>query len=110
MNNGNLYVRSKRGNIYISTEDIIYCKAARRYTFIKTRRKMTKIASNIKSIENRLCKTKFVRIHRSHIVNLDFIKEYLPKTNEVVLTNDDKFSTSMRKRRLIQKIINTFNK
>lgn len=105
MSNNKICFRSKKGLGLIEKDKIIYCKAAGRYTFFNTQEKKMRIASNIKSIENRLCKKKFLRIHRSYIVNLDFIKEYLSETNEIILNNDEKLSISMRKRSLFLKTI-----
>ncbi len=96
-------IRLKKGIGLIEKDKIIYCKAAGRYTFLITQEKKMKIACNIKNIEQRLCKKKFLRIHRSHIVNQGFIKEYLSETNEIILTNGDKFSISLRKKNIFLK-------
>jgi two-component system LytT family response regulator len=103
MKKGKFFIRTRQGALIINANDIIYCKAARRYTLLITQQNMMKIASNIKNIECRLCKTKFCRVHRSYIVNQEYIKYYLPESNEVLLKTGDKLSISLRKRNIFLK-------
>jgi len=101
---------SKKGIICIEKDEIVYCKAAGRYAFLKTRRKMTKISENLKSILGKLDKKRFVRIHHSMLVNLSFIKEFSSKSNMVIMKNGKIFSISVRKKKLFLKAVDTYYK
>ena len=110
MNRKKICIRSNRGVIYIEKDEIIYCKAAGRYAFLKTKGKMTKISENLKSIEEKLDKKRFVRIHHSMLVNLSFIKEFSSKSNMVIMKNGKIFSISVRKKKLFLRAVNTYYK
>jgi two-component system, LytTR family, response regulator len=110
MRNNKICFRSKKGISFINEKEIVFCEASGRYTFLKTRRKMTIISENLKSVEEKLNKRIFVRIHHSTIVNLDFIKEYQSKSNELILNNGKKLFISVRKKKLFLKRVNSYYK
>ncbi len=68
---------SKNGVVLIPTSDIIRCEASRGYTifFIRNREKIIS-SKSIKEYEELLPETMFLRIHHSHLVNLNFINGY----------------------------------
>ena len=69
-------LRSVSGNIVIPTKQIIYLEAAVNYTLVHTRNNGTFLSSRtIKYYEDLLDKMLFLRIHKSYIINLSFIKE-----------------------------------
>jgi two-component system LytT family response regulator len=58
-------------------DDIIYCQADENYTQIHTRSKETILVSRtLKAVEELLPASHFFRIHKSFLVNLNFVKEY----------------------------------
>lgn len=58
---------------FVSTDNVIYCKAAADYTeLFLLDQKQILYSGNLKGLENQLPKT-FLRVHRSYVVNTDFI-------------------------------------
>jgi DNA-binding LytR/AlgR family response regulator len=73
--------------INLSVRDIIYLKADRDYTWIHTTDKRSYLSSyGISHIERRLHPAQFIRIHRSHIVNVEHIKELHRNLTRLVIT------------------------
>ncbi len=96
-----IMVRKSGRYIFVRVEDIIYLSAEEKYINIHTREGKHMIRETMTGIEERLDPSKFARIHRSHIVNLDFIKEIQPWTHGdsiVILKNDEKLFLSRRYR------------
>jgi len=55
----------------------VYCQAEESYTKIFTNRnEAILVARNLKSIEEMLPEELFFRIHKSHLVNMNYIKSY----------------------------------
>lgn len=60
-----------------SVEDIIRLEADGCYTIVVLKNEKKKIVSRtLKDFEDTLPKEKFFRIHKSHLINLNFIKDY----------------------------------
>lgn len=76
---------------YLQVNEIVALKANRAYTKIFVDKNNTKsivIARNLSSLENELSKfSKFVRTHRSWIININYAKSYSKTKLEIVLTN-----------------------
>lgn len=76
---------------YLQVNEIVALKANRAYTKIfvdKNNAKPIVIARNLSSLENELSKfSKFVRTHRSWIININYAKSYSKTKLEIVLTN-----------------------
>ena len=62
------------GVIYIRKSDIVLLKSDSNYTIIITEDKEKIVTCNLKECEKKLNGLPFLRIHRSYIVNLDYIK------------------------------------
>jgi two-component system, LytTR family, response regulator len=65
------------GILFIKESDIIRCEASGRYTILhlEAKQKLT-VTKTLKEIELLLNSRKFLRVHNSHIINLDTIKKY----------------------------------
>lgn len=93
----------KKGTRYsfVKIADVIYLSAEEKYVNIHTREGKHMIRQTLAGIEARLDPSKFVRIHRSHIINVDFVKEIQPWTHGdsvVIMANDEKVFLSRRYR------------
>jgi two-component system, LytTR family, response regulator len=68
---------SSNGILFINEPDIIRCEANGRYTIIYTitEKKLT-VTKTLKEIESLLGPAHFVRVHNSHLINLEKIKKY----------------------------------
>ena len=76
-----LVISNGRKYIPISVNDILYISAATPYVTIQLENKRYLHNETLKSINEKLDKTRFVRIHKSMIVNLDKIVSYKSRLN-----------------------------
>jgi DNA-binding LytR/AlgR family response regulator len=67
----------------LSTDDILWIEAFGDYVKIQTIEKLHTVYTTLKKIEERLPAEKFLRVHRSHIINLDKISN-IDTTNLVI--------------------------
>jgi len=84
----------------ISVDDIIRCEADGNYTmfYIKNRAALL-VAKTLKEYDKLLSGDKFLRVHQSHLVNLDEIREYVKKDGGYLVMNDgNDVAVSTRKR------------
>lgn len=70
-----LVVRSGVRDIFVPTAEIAWIEAADYYACLHSAGKTHLLRESIKSLETRLDPAKFIRIHRSAIVNVDFVRE-----------------------------------
>lgn len=91
---------------HVRTGDIIYISAEQKYVELHTEKKAYLIREAMNSIEKSLDPSKFVRIHRSTILNVEFMQEIQPWFHgdcTVILKNGEKLTLSRRYRdRLIK--------
>ena len=70
-----IFVKSKSRLIKLNTNDIIYIEALKDYVVINTSAARYTIHSTMKDIQKKMPEDKFLRVHRSYIVNLNKISE-----------------------------------
>jgi len=95
----------------INTDEIIRIKAAGKYLEIKTKDEKYLTRKTIKEIGLTLNPAKFLRIHRSTIINIDFIKElqhWYKSDYIIVLANGEKFTSSKTYKLNVEKVLNQF--
>ena len=93
----------------VKMSDILYCEAQDNFTcFYFLDGKKSLICRNLKFYETALSEFGFCRVHRSHIVNLDYVKRYIKgKGGSVILENGKEIMVSNNKKEeLIRKIVN----
>ena len=95
-----LCIPSVKGFQVVELKDIIYCEASSSYTnFHFTNRSVICASKPIHEYETLLQDNRFVRIHKSYVVNLEYIKEYLKGDGgSVVLTNGQEIEVSRRRK------------
>lgn len=96
------------GYTMIKISDIIYCQADSSYTIVHLLNGKRIVTSKIlKLIEELLPTQTFYRIHKSYIVNLNLIKQYIKiDGNQVVLENDIRLDVSERnKKDFLEKLL-----
>lgn len=82
----------------IHTNQILYCKAESNYCCIKRIDGLTKVATKtLKFVEEILPAHSFKRIHKSHVINLNYVVRYNKSHKEIELTNGEKLPVSFRK-------------
>jgi two-component system, LytTR family, response regulator len=78
-------VSNTAGTNIINTDDIVYLEADDYITtFHLTENKKIIVSKNIKYFEDLLDKQVFIRIHKSYIVNINFIQSYSKKDGGIV--------------------------
>lgn len=82
----------------IHTNQILYCKAESNYCSIKKIDGITKLATKtLKYVEEILPTNTFKRIHKSYVINLNYVVRYNKSNKEIELTNGEKLPVSFRK-------------
>ncbi len=96
---GKLMIPATHGLIVIIIDDIIRLEAEGCYTKVILKDGGNTIVSRtLKEFENKLSKEKFYRIHKSHLINLKYFKEYSNIDGSIVIMNDgSKIEISRRK-------------
>jgi two-component system LytT family response regulator len=84
----------------VNVDDIIRCESQSNYTlfYIKGGEQIL-VTKNLKEFENLLEEYSFVRVHHSHLINLNYLKEFI-KTDGgyAVMTDKSTVPVSVRKR------------
>jgi two-component system LytT family response regulator len=90
----------------VPIKTIIRCESDVNYThfYLESGRKIT-VSKTLKEFDELLQYDGFERVHQSHLINIQFIKEYDKKDGYFNLTNGDKIPVSTRKKELAQQII-----
>ena len=80
-----IFVKSEYDNVKINTKDIKYIQGLKDYIkiYVVDSNKALLTLSNFKDIQEKLPTSKFIRVHRSFIVNISFIKS-VQKTKIVI--------------------------
>jgi two-component system LytT family response regulator len=96
-----LIVKTEGRIFFIKTDEIYWIGAAGNYVSLHVSNDEHLVRETMHGIENKLDPNKFIRIHRSTIVNLERIKEIQPWFNGeyLVILNDDTRLTMSRKYR-----------
>ncbi len=92
----------------VNLTDIIRCQSEKNYTqFFLTSGEMVTVSKTLKDFEELLSPYHFVRIHQSHLVNLEHIRKYEKVEGGVVVMSDNtQVPVSLRKKEEFMKTIN----
>ncbi len=98
-----LCIPSLKGFQVVEIHDIVYCEASSNYTnFYFTNRASICASKPIHEYEDLLEDCNFVRIHKSFMVNLEHVKEYIRgEGGSVILSNGREVEVSRRKKDLL---------
>jgi two-component system LytT family response regulator len=94
--------------LFLSIGDILWIEAEENYVRIHTANESHLLRETIGRLESRLDPRSFIRVHRSSIVNLQYVKEVKNAADgdaNVVLTNGEKIPMSRSYRSRIQRLI-----
>jgi two-component system LytT family response regulator len=92
-----ILIKGKTGYSFLNVEDIIWFEAYSDYIKIHTKDKTYLKNISLAEMESKLDPQHFLRIHRSSIINLAFVKEMKPYSNGeyfIYLTNGEKVKLS----------------
>ena len=91
---------------FVKAAEIVYIEADEKYIKLHTMAESFLVRDTMSKMVERLNPEMFARIHRSYIVNIDFIKEIQPWSHGdyvVILRNQERLTLSRRfSRRLLQ--------
>jgi two-component system LytT family response regulator len=99
---------SENINVY-KVADIIRCESDNYYTiFYFTNGKKLMVSKTLKEHEEMLSEYNFIRPHKSHLINVMYIKSYLKQEGGgIVMTDGTLIPVSRRKKEKIMEIINS---
>ncbi|MFW2134763.1 LytR/AlgR family response regulator transcription factor [Chryseobacterium sp. TY4] len=80
------FIKSSGQQHKILFSDIFYIESIKDYVNVKTENQEYIVLDTLKSMEEKLPETHFARIHKSYIVNLEFIKSL--ESKNLLLSND----------------------
>jgi two-component system LytT family response regulator len=98
-----LALRTGTGIKFICFHEILYCKADGRYTHVFLNNGDSVITARLlKSFENKLPATMFVRIHKSYVINMNYISSLSKKSSVfLVVGTDIRLGISKRRRKRV---------
>ncbi len=107
---GKIPVADTDGIELISCDDIIYLKSDSNYCELKLTGNRKKVASKtLKYFEEILPSNRFLRIHKSYIINIQLVKKYLKRDGgELVMVNNDVLPVSKNNRSEVLKLIQSY--
>jgi two-component system LytT family response regulator len=107
-----LCIPSLKGFQVVEIQDIIYCEASSNYTnFHFTNRSSICASKPIHEYEELLKDSNFVRIHKSFVINLERVKEYIRgEGGSVILSNGHEIEVSRRKKDMLMTRMKEFYK
>lgn len=84
----------------INIADIIRCEADSNYTtFYLTDKTRILVSKTLHEFEERLSEHHFFRIHHKHLINIDYLKEYIKgKGGQVIMLDNTILDVSVRKK------------
>lgn len=85
-----IVIPSSDGMHIIKVSDILRCESSSNYTQFVLRQGKNLLASKtLKEFDNMLCDHNFERIHKSHLVNMNYVKRYVQSDGGYVIMEDD---------------------
>ena len=96
-----LYFRSDRKMHKVAMDDIIFIESLKDYIKVVTKSKTIITKQSISSIEERLPKSSFIRIHRSFIVSLNKVQSY---SSELIAIGNEELPVSRMYRHEVEKV------
>jgi two-component system LytT family response regulator len=93
----------------VQVNDIIRCESQGSYTlFYLLNKKEILVTRTMKEFEDMFDPNEFVRVHHSHLININYLKEYV-KTDGgyAVMTDNAQVPVSVRKKEDLMKLLNS---
>jgi two-component system LytT family response regulator len=96
---GKMSISAVDGFYFINIRDIVRLEAEDNYTHIYTssEQRMT-VAKTIKSYEELLSSVNFFRVHKKHLINLNFMNKFMKGDSLVIMDDGMKIEVSRRRR------------
>jgi DNA-binding LytR/AlgR family response regulator len=81
-----IFIKSNLKKLKIYTNKIKWIEAYGDYVKVVTEEDSNLVLSTMKSFENDLSKEKFIRVHKSYIINIDKVERFNSKFAEIGVT------------------------
>ncbi|MEC4114341.1 LytTR family DNA-binding domain-containing protein [Myroides pelagicus] len=81
-------IKSNSKRILVKVEDIILCKAADNYCEIYVGNTKHLISKTLGAIESKIMHQNFMRLHRSYLVNMDYVSHIEKETKKIFFKKD----------------------
>ncbi|MFO8086619.1 MAG: LytTR family DNA-binding domain-containing protein [Bacteroidales bacterium] len=104
-----LVLSTFEGMHVVEIQDIIRCQSDDYYTrfFFKNGHKIL-VSKTLKEYEQILSEHQFIRPHKSHLVNIKYIKSYIKADGgHLLLTDDTQVPVSRRKKEMVLHVLNS---
>ena len=93
----------------VNVEEILRCESNINYTmFYFTDNSKLLVTKTLKEFDNLLSGHNFIRVHQSHLINTNFIKEFLKSDGVIVMRDGTKVPVSTRKKQVLMDMISNF--
>ncbi len=102
--NRNIVLTTSKGKNIVNKDEIIRLEADGAYTIFVMKNKSMVVSRNLKYYEKILNDNNFLRVHQSHVVNMDFI-DSITKDGYILLKNGDHVPISIRKKQEVLKFL-----
>lgn len=92
-------ISTPKGLKFMNVEDLVRMEADGKYTQCYDKAGKRFLSSkNLKEFETMLTEEDFIRVHHSHLVNMNYIEDYQKESLELTLTTGEQIPVSQRKR------------
>ncbi len=95
--NDRLFIRQKDKMVKVTISDILFLEADRNYCKIYTKEKEYLVSSPLAILEEEIVSKKFIKVHRSYVVNISKI-DAIGENKEYLLLNNHNIPVSRRNR------------
>lgn len=90
-----IFIRDKNRFVRINYNEVLWLKAKSNYTQITTLDNQYLLTVTLKTLSEKIKSKSLIRIHRSYMINLDFISSF---DGNLIFIKDEKFSVSQQYR------------
>ncbi len=107
-NPGKLVLSTFEGMHVVKIQDIIRCQSDDYYTrfFFKNKKELL-VSKTLKEYEQILSEHNFIRPHKSHLINIRYIKSYMKMDGgSIILTDGSEIPVSRRKKEMVLGVLN----
>ena len=106
---GKISISAVDGIYFVNIKDIYRLEAEDNYTHIfSVGGKMT-VAKTIKSYEDLLSQVNFFRVHKKHLINLNFMSMFMKADSKVVMEDGKEIEVSRRRRPAFMELLRRLN-
>lgn len=103
MKKNHLAITATTGLTFVKRTDVLYCCSDGAYTniYLENGKKIT-VSKNLKAIQTKLKDALFIRIHASHLINLDHTVGYLNNNyNCVKMSNGEELNVARSRKQAL---------